>query len=480
MVGPRLDRPSAVGDEGRPRAASQTVAAVVAVGLAAVTLFVWDSVGPLTLLGLGASLFVGGLALLGRSGIADQTVGHVLYHTGAAGVVVLAVVAVGGTSQTLAIGGFYFALLGVAGTWTNSFERDAFEAATRNAALSYVAAIGWLVVLLAGLIVAAIAWLILAAVLDARTPSQSLFGFLGVLTFLGLLVRVACWAVPVGPLAPHDRRGAYVAAIGRVARASLVLAIASFGAMLLAVVVGVGRIDSLGASGAVAGPTFDLLSSGPVILGLAAVAGLATVMAVVGLGSREVASQLDAGNYGLIAAVLAGFVFTIVVLVASLAGPMLAPFLFGLVVGLALIAPLVTIVASFLVVAAIDWGVVPRRATGPALAAAGLLVAGMGVALGNLPAPLVFACVAGAMVVWDCGTFGLGLTIELGHRPETRRLELYHGVLSVGVGAAVVVVASGLEALRASAGSAIGAWPAVGLAVLGAVLLVVAVRRRAA
>lgn len=480
MVGPRLDRPSAVGDEGRPRAASQTVAALVTVAVAAVTMVAWNSAGTLTGVALVASLFVGGLALLGRSGVAAQTVGHVLYHVGAAGVVVVALLALSGPSRLLAVGGVFVALLGVAGTWANALERDELAAASRSAAQSYVSTIGWLVVVVIVLILGAAAWVILESVLGARTPSQSLIGVLGVVVFVGLFVRVACWAVPVTPLAPDERTAAYRTALARVARAATVLGLASFLGIVLAGLYGPGRIDAVGATEPLVGVAFASLSSMPVVLGLAGVSGLAALAVILGLTARWVAARLDAGEYDSIAAVLAGFLFTVVVLVASIAGWVAARFLFGLVIGLALFAPLITVVLCFLVVGFVDWGVVPRRAAGPALAAVGLLVTGIAAALGDMPAPLVFACVAGAMVVWDCGTFGLGLTIELGHRPETRRLELYHGVLSVGVGTVVVVAASGVEALQRTAGAAVGAWPAVGFAVLGALLLAVAVRRREA
>lgn len=480
MIGPRLDRPTAVGDEGRPRAASQTVAALVTVVVAGLTFVVWGAVGQLTLVALAGATFVAGLGLLGRSGIAAQTVGHVTYHVGALAVVAMVAVALSGSSQALALGGVFFALVGVAGTWANALERDAIATASRTAARSYVAALLWLVVLLAVLIVLTVAWQIVEAVLGARSPSQSLIGMLGVLTLVGLVVRLACWAVPVAPLAPDDRTDAYRAATVRVGRGAVAVACVAFVGIIVVGLVGPGRLNDFGTANPVALAGFAALSSAPVVLGVASVAGLAGLAVAVGVSVRWAAARLDAGNYDTIAAAIAGFVVTGVVVVAAVVGPIFLPILAAIVVVLALFAPLATIVVGFLVVGLVDWGVIPRRAAGPAVAAAGLLVVAIGAALGHLPSPLVFACVAGAMVAWDCGTFGLGLTIELGHRPHTRRLELYHGVLSVGVGVLVVVVASVLELFRRSALPAVGAWPAVGLAVLGALLLALAVRRREA
>ena len=83
IAGPRLDRPSGVGDEGRPRATSVTLAALVVVGLSGLTLWQIGALSALTTLGLACVLLVGGLALLTRDTLGELAVGHLLYHAGA-------------------------------------------------------------------------------------------------------------------------------------------------------------------------------------------------------------------------------------------------------------------------------------------------------------------------------------------------------------------------------------------------------------
>lgn len=470
IAGPRLDRPSAVGDEGRPRAASQTIAALVVVGIAVAVTAVWSIVELLALLGFGVVLFVGGLGLLGRATVGTQVVGHVLYHAGAVAVVGVVIVALGGASYVLALGGLFVALLGVAASWANVMEREQLATTTQRAAVSYVAALAWLVGLVAGWLVVWAGGEAVRLVLDATTTAQSLSGGLGLAAVAGLLIRGACWAVPVAPLAPAADRGRYRAIARGLSRAGTAVAIASVVGVVAIAVYGPDRVTDAATADPALGPALGALSSLPVVATLVALSVVCGVAILVGLGAREVASQVDAGNVDGLAGALAGLLIAVafgllVLVVESIAA-------------LALVAPIVTIVVGFLVVAAIDWGAVPRRAGGPALATVGLLWAGVGVALANLPGPLVFACVAGAMVVWDCATFGLGLTVELGHRPETRRLELSHGVISIGVGAAVVLALTAIDWLHGRAGDAVSAWPAVALAVLGAVLLAVAIHRR--
>lgn len=480
VAGPRLDRPSAVGDEGRPRAASQLVAVLVTLAIASATGYLWGLLGSLTLLCLVVGLFVVGLGLLGRSHVGPQIVGHVTYHAGALGVVTMLVLVVGGSSRVLTVGGLFVALLGIAASWANVLARDQLEEATRRAAISYVAVLGWLFLLAVGLVGYAAADYAVTAILDATGAAASLFGALGLLAVAGLLLRAACGVVPVAALAPRGRLARYQAVTSRLALAGTVTAGVAVLGILLAAVYGQTRIDAIAASTQLLGAILHSLSSPPVVLGLTAISAGCLLVALAGGVLREVASLVDAGNYDLLAGLVGGLLLTGIVLQVAIGGLPVGSTRLPVdqLVGFGLIAPIVTIVVGYVTVAAIDWGAVPRRAAGPALAAVGLIWTGIGVALGNMPGVLVFACVAGAMVVWDCSTFGLGLTVELGHRPETRRLELYHGVLSVGVGVATVAVATALEWLRGHVGDEIGAWPAVALAVLGAVLIAVAIHRR--
>ncbi|MDZ7731664.1 MAG: hypothetical protein U5K37_13305 [Natrialbaceae archaeon] len=121
-----------------------------------------------------------------------------------------------------------------------------------------------------------------------------------------------------------------------------------------------------------------------------------------------------------------------------------------------------------------QWGqVVPNRSGAPAIAAGGLLVTAIGV--GSSAPILTFCCVAGAVVVWGVCWNGLALTSELGHIPDTRRIELIHGVGALAVGIVSVGLAMAaltlLEGLARPGGS-------LGLAVvaLGALMLLGAIR----
>ncbi len=155
----------------------------------------------------------------------------------------------------------------------------------------------------------------------------------------------------------------------------------------------------------------------------AVVVGVSLVAFVVGMAIIVI---LGMTYFNLIGAAMANAASIVVVILVA------GPPAFLIVVGLVLVGVLLRIV--------------PDRAGGPALAAVGLVVAAIG--FGSLSPVLVFVCLAGAAVVWDVSTFGLGLTAELGHLPDTRRTELFHGVLSVGVGVVAVLVAVALEWVR--------------------------------
>jgi len=72
-----------------------------------------------------------------------------------------------------------------------------------------------------------------------------------------------------------------------------------------------------------------------------------------------------------------------------------------------------------------------------------MVVATVGAGLAGVPSVAVFACITAGMVAWDVSAFGLGVTADLGHIPETRRLELFHGLLGVGIGIVAVAVPLG-------------------------------------
>jgi hypothetical protein len=200
---------------------------------------------------------------------------------------------------------------------------------------------------------------------------------------------------------------------------------------------------------------------------------VALLAAALANGLRLVTTHLDASTGRLVAALGAAGLFFALFLLVFLLVP---GFVSSVILSRALLLPLLLVFVLGASLAFVEFGVLPDRAGGPAVAAAGLFVAVLGAGLAALPAPIVFAIVAGALLVWDVSTFGLGVTAELGHLPETRRLELFHGVLAVGVGAVAVAglwgVVVGRRLFRIVGGGPIAAT----VLVVGVLLLAAVVR----
>lgn len=485
LFGPRLDRPSAVGDEGRPRATSLTIVAAVVLGLAAATFHVLGQIGLTTRVAFAAGLFVAGMALLRRQGVRHLTVGHFLFHAGAAVLVLVLDSGSGRLAADFLFGGLVLALLGLAATWANVLTREALADVTKAAPISYVA-----------MLIALAVWSLLIQVgralvhhlgylFSTTDPSTSLFGFLNWVLIAAFVVRAAIWLVPLHELLPRRDRAELQDRLARVGRASLILGSAAIGTAFVASFVGTVAIDAVATSIPPVGLVLAVLSSPLVVGPLAIVAVVVALATVVALAANKAAAMLAGGNAELLSGALAGILSamvlaTLVFLIGSVPGGERFALGVGLLVAVALLASLLLLVACGLCMVAMDAGLVPDRAAGPALCAAGLLAAAIGSGLAGLPAPLIFGCVAGAVLVWDLSTFGQGLTVELGHRPDTRRLELYHGLLSVGVGVVAVVAATGFLWVRRTLGPGSGAWSAVALAVFGAMLLAFAASRQEA
>lgn len=482
IFGPRLDRPSAVGDEGRPRATSLSIAAVVVVGLALVTFYHLGAVRATTSIGFAVGIYVAGMALLGRRRIRDQVVGHLLFHGGAG---VLLVVAISGwirLPHPIVLGGFVLALFGLAGTWADVLSYDGLDEVMNLAPISY----GALLISLAALYVLVWGGSVVAGHLGtlfgSTDPSTALFGFLAWVAVAAFVVLVAIRVVPFRELLPRRNRPELTRRVARLKRTAAIGGATAVAGTIVAGVVGTESIDGFADSNLAIELLLVVLSS-PLVVGPLVILSLIGALAVVAsLGATRVTALLVDGAHDRLAGAIAGILlaalvafFVVLARASSGTGGAIGV---GLVVGVALVATLLVLIAHALGLAALDVGILPDRAAGPATCATGLLVAAVGAGLAGLPAPIVFGCVAGAVLVWDLSTFGLALTVELGHRPDTRRLELYHGLLSVGVGLAAVVAATLLDRVRRSVDPISGPWSAVALAVLGAMLLAFALSRR--
>lgn len=481
LAGPRLDRPSAVGDEGRPRAASLTVAAVVVVGvflaaaaqLGGETTLLVGSEGPLrpvvlvSQVALPAALTVTGVALLGRERVATRVVGHLVFLFGGSLLVALAVAAAALPAGPLLVG-FLLACLGIGLTWTDTARADAVSRATVRGATSYVAMLFGLAVLLVVASVLGSGAAFLGRAIATDDPGTSLAAFGTVLVVVGLAGLLALRWLPLRQWAPpavrqrvwRGRRWAVRAAVAAVA--------AGLATAVLSPVVAAPLRRLASTAPAVAG-LLGGLSSPLVLLPLLAFAGLALVAAI---GARVLDAVVDRAGRSLDTALAAGTAGGLLAVVA-------APVLLGTggsTVALLVVAPVGLVALGAAFVGAVRLGLLPDRAAGPATGAAGLLVAAVGAVQAGLSATLTFALVAGALVVWDVSAFGLGLTAELGHQPETRRLELYHGVLSAGIGVAAVAALTGLHWLVRAASTG-GTVVAAAVAVLGVAVLTLPLAR---
>jgi len=474
-LGPRLDRPSAVGDEGRPRAASLTVTAVIVVAVVVVVGLLNGSPLLFTSAGLFVGLASAGLALLSRDRVGSVVLGHVCFLPSA--VVLAAIVVFSGLTGTtvglwLLVAGSLLALFGVTAGWNDVFDAESVREALVASALSYVF---WLLGVVALLILASVGWLGWTLLDFFITDAGPLVGLLGVVAMVGVAsgcLYVAVRTVPAVQLAPEDRRARARERYDVLKSWLLVGAIGSWGLLAAAVLAA-----ATGLLGAVVRPlsaAIAVLTSALTAV-LAVVATVALLLSVAVRSGRWAASEARQRSTRSVAAAIAALCYASGLLLAV---PMLARF------GNRGIAVFLTIpflpLSIYLVLAGVLLGfyvgAIPRRAGPAALSATGLVAVGLGGALAGYSSLFVFATVAGGLVAWDVGTFGLGVTAELGHRPETRRLELYHGVFAVGVGLVGVAALTVLDAVRQTVAGGIGTPAAMGIAVVGVVLLLVPLR----
>lgn len=478
LFGTRLDRPTAVGDEGRPRATSLTIASLVVFALLAVAGHTAGVFSVALSLATLAGLVAAGMALLNRERFVALFLGQLCYVLGGTGLVgVLGSVLVLAPAYGLLLSGFALALVGLTTSWADVADRDSTKAALFQGGVSYVTMLLWFVV---GSIVGAIAFLGWSLLTGGTSvpPTPSVLAFLFTVSLSALFVWLGVRWLPLSQLTPRDRRPRVERRLRRVRLAIAVLSVTA----LLATVVGVvawalGAFDALYATIPLTSRLFTTLSSpfvlAPVLLG--GVAVLATALAALAL--RRVTRPVDVRSNRILAGVVAGFAFTVLALPFLFSTVPLPGFVAILVaIALVVLGPVTLLAVGTTLVVAVALDVLPDRAGGPAVAAGGLVLATIGAGLVGVPSPVVFACAAGGMVVWDVSSFGLGVTAELGHLPETRRLELSHGVLAVGLAVVVVALLTGLDAVRTTVASGLVAGPAILLAVAGVLLLLSPVR----
>lgn len=467
--GPRLDTPSAVGDEGRPRATSLTIVALIVAAFALSTGVLSGDPQLFSGIALLAGIAVAGLTLLDRDRLGPTVIGHLCFLPAATGVI--ASVGQMSVAPLLALG-VAVAMVGVATAWTNVLDREAVSEATVSSVVSYLFAV-------VGTVVVALAWLcwkVVSAVAGGASPIAATvcLGVLGVTASGCLYFAVA--QLPLLQLTARSHRDAMADRLKRGTRSLKLIAIGSVA--FTAVVPLALLLTPLGQL--VASPPFSLgirlLSSWVVLAPLLAVTAGALVAGSGAIVIRKFTTEFDAASVRTVGAAIAAVGYVVLV----------APFLLRIgIFGFAslpavffgaLLLPLVVYLLLVLVIGALIFGLLPARAGPAALTASGLICASIGAAQADLSSLLVFAGVVGGLVAWDVSTFGLGLTAELGHRPETQRLELYHSVFAVGVGLLGIAAVAIVDTVRHTVGSGIGSPETMALAAIGVLLLLAPLR----
>jgi hypothetical protein len=476
--GPRLDRPSAVGDEGRPRATSLGVATAAVL---AVSVGVGAAMGdPVFFTGfaLVVGLTVAGMALLDRDRVRETVVGHLLFLPGASTLLVVVLLSGG---PALVVAGTAAALAGVGGAWADVGDGPSVNHALKTGLLSYVFGLVWLAFAGLGIVLLLGFWNVATGLAGGTRPGWGLAGFWFVFGTVCLCLRLAVWAVPAVELAPRNRERRVERRMGRLGRR---LVLVWLGTFVLTWVFSILALSGSFEDAALKPATVlaEVLTARVVMVPVVVVGGVSLGAAALATLARKTTTEYDASTAGTVAAALAGAGYVAVVTILALSAG-LFPFVAVVIVLLAVVLPLMVFLVLAVAVVAIEVGVVPDGAAPLALAAAGLVAvavggAGLGPPTGtDAPAVLVFGAIAGALVVWDVGTFGLGVTAELGHLPDTRRLELYHGVFAVGVGVVAVAVATAVDAAVRPVSASVGTPAAMAVAAVGVLVVLVTLRR---
>lgn len=138
---------------------------------------------------------------------------------------------------------------------------------------------------------------------------------------------------------------------------------------------------------------------------------------------------------------------------------------------------LLTLLLVFGLLVTVLLGLVPERASGASIAAAGLFTAAAFAAALDAPLSLALAGVVASLFVWDAGAFGVTLGTELGRQATTIRTELAHSGGTLLVGAGTVVAALGIDAAVGSVSIGTTAGLAALVGAIAAVLLLVIASR---
>lgn len=456
---PRLDRPTVVGEEGRPRTVSLGVASLVVLALSALGGYLLGDPGLVTTVGVVSGSLVSGLALLERDRFGTLIVGTFLTIPVSTVLVWWVAGETLSTSRGVVLAGMAVALFGIGLTWIDLDGKADVEDMINRVAVAYGGSVlgGFVPLVLYGIFL-----IVVGLGGSGGNGFTSAYSLPLSVTVLCGTVFVAAGALPFAQLAPRPRRQAVAERVSRAKRLAGVGAAVSFcGAIGLAFL----------------GPTDGIyrfvraLSSPLVVWSVVLLSGLLLGVAGIAALAKRVTRDRDASAQQRVAAMVAGALVGVLLLVFPLPVSLLA-----LAILLLLVGPIVFIVAAVLLGVVMGVGLVPERFGGLSLASAGLALLTVGAALVPMPAPFVFAAGAGTIVVWDVSAYGAGVTAELGHLPQTRRLELVHAVVALFVGTLAVGAASALYALRTSTGLGLTVQSAMAVALIGALVALLPLR----
>lgn len=479
IAGPRLDRPSAIGDEGRPRTMSLWIASLVVIVLVT---GVGVALGqPDLLLSLGGTVgfTIAGIGLIDRDRFAFVFFGYIVFLVfGALLTFSQFVLVVRGGFSSFGILGLTLALVGLGFTWADVEMADGTKQILTGTSVSYVSLLASLFVLAVVGSVLLFGWSRFVSATAGQSPLASSVWFLLTLCYAAGSLWLAQSQLPIEQLVPLDRRPALEQRLDRVGRITLGTALASVAGLLFLVVLWVrGSAESLLRAGSGVSVLLDALGTEPVLVPIAAVGTLALLAGTAAVLLRTATKRLEGTSLRVVAAIATGVCLSVLPIVSI-------PFDFAGTVQIllaVLLAPVVLLCVVGAGYLAVLLDLVPDRSGGAAFAAAGLVVAAIGFGGGSAvtgwqSSAIVFGCVASAAIVWDLSWFGLGLTAELGHIPETRRLELVHGIVVVGLGVVTIAALTALDLFRTSAVVDGGNTVALLIAGIGVLLLLLPLR----
>lgn len=487
--GPRLDRPDAVGDDGRARAEALLVATLVAGAGVGATVSLAGLGASANLAATGTGFCVAGVALFARDRPLVRVGGHLLFLPGLLVALVGVASGVVGPDPFAGVGvtaGVALAVGGGAAAWAGLLGEGEVTDALRQGVLAALVPVAVAVPLL---LVAGVVAVLVGSGDGVVVPSGSqprLAGFALLVGVAAGATRLALSALPLARLVGRDRRGAVEERLARAGGGLTVVAVCGLLGWVGAGLAGAfGLLDGLWESlpsvvvGAVA-----VATGAAVRVPVAAVGAVALALAGAAVLARRLAGRGGEwlGTTGLPfvggAVLLAVVAPALVVLVGARADEPVSVGLGLLLVVVATIALSVVAVGCLAAVGTVPlavWlGLLPARNGGVALLAAGTLaVAGFG-GLAGAPAVAVVGTTAAALVAWDLGEFATGLTREAGSRPAVRGLARRHALASVGVGGVGAGAALCVGVVGGAAG--VGLRSGAALAVVGVVPLALALR----